>query len=31
MQPTFMIDRLVKADMSTADAVAHWASHLLTN
>jgi hypothetical protein len=28
MQPTFMIDRLVKADMSIADAIADWASRL---
>ena len=31
VSPTFMIDGLVQADMSSGDAVADWASRLLKN
>ena len=31
VSPTFMIDGLVHADMSSGDAVADWASRLLKN
>jgi len=29
VSPTFMIDGLVQADMSSGDAVADWVSHLV--
>jgi hypothetical protein len=31
VSPTFMIDGLVQADMSSGDAVADWRSRLLKN